>query len=728
MKLRKLTLAIAFVLLPFASALAGDDAVTGGTFSGQLGATGEGAFVSGNDAKFSEYSDRKTSNGGLFGDVKLGYDSDDYWAKLRILDPGYHTQDWQLDGGKYGIFSVDAFTNEIVHNITYGALTPYSGIGTTHLTAPLNGSHLPSNTNPATWNSFDYTIQRNQYGGGIKLDAFNPFYANFSVSREDRTGLTPWSNGGFGGGSAGEVPAPVNYETTNYMGEIGYKAKPLFAAVTFTYGDFTNQNQTLLIDGEGPASGSVQSLMSLPPDNHFYKLGFKGAVELPLNSRFSVSVANSEDKSTFNLSPLLAFQNAIPAATTLASLNTTNFTGRKDIENYAFSLTSNPLRFLDIKLAYKYYSTDNKSTDVYQTTTTIATGASTTALIPLFDYKKNSYGADFGFKLPESFHLNASYAYIDTDRENRSDIPSTKDSIYSTELKWNGLDFLTPKIGYERLERIGQIGTPYALNSAAPSSNQNYPEFMTVDACTQHRDTYKIAVDSSPIETLNLGVAYKYKTSSFPDNFLGVQGEHTNEFEAYGDYLIWGVVKVNGYFDIDNNRQNLLYWVGASSITIPPPPTQAVTVSNYGWNSALRDDTYEFGVGADVYLVPKILTFRVQYDYVNSDGTQDFNFMYPGAIANVNTNASTNHGPIGTPDLNDIDSYHLSKLSCKLSYAISKSTTIAAGAIFESFKYNDYALSNPNYVYYLNSTYLTGAYANPSYNASIVFVSMAYKF
>ncbi len=75
----------------------------------------------------------------------------------------------------------------------------------------------------------------------------NPFYVNFNVSKEDRSGLLPWSNG-----NGIEIPAPVDYETTNYMGEIGYRAKPLFAALTYSYGEFTNANQTLAIqDGPG---------------------------------------------------------------------------------------------------------------------------------------------------------------------------------------------------------------------------------------------------------------------------------------------------------------------------------------------------------------------------------------------------------------------------------------------------------------------------------------------
>ena len=730
MKIRKIAIAIAFSLLPFAGAFAADDAVTGGTaetrgaFYGDVGATGEVASVSGSKAKFSEYRDLKTSQGGLFGDVRLGYDSDDYWMKFKALDPGYHTQNYQLDGGMYGKFSFDLFTNEIIHNTTTGALTPYGGAGSNRLTSPIT-SGVPSNRNQSTWNSFDYTIQRNQYGGEIKVDVLNPFYANFSVAREDRSGVTPWSNGG-----GIEVPAPVKYETTNYIGEIGYRANPLFAAFNYTYGDFTNGNQTLLIDGTGAQSGSTQSLMTLPPDNHFYKLGFKSVVQLPLNTRFNVSLSNEKDRSSFDLAPLLAFNNSfIPLLANKNTLNTTNFEGRKEVQNYAFSLTSNPIRFFNFKLYYKYYSTENNSSTIIQT---IPGNVPPIVQAPLFDYKKNHYGADLGFKLPAQFHLNAAYAYIDTNRDTRSDIPSTKDSVYSAELKWTGLDFLTPKVGYEHLMRLANYGSAYALDGNQPpvatagtTGHANFPQIESFDASKQRRDTYKIAVDASPLQDLNIGVAYKYKESKYPDDFLGVQNTKTHELETYGDYLIGHIVKVNAYFDVQNTREYLVDFNGSLA-------NVGSTISNtqYMWNTKMKDNTYEFGAGADVYLVPKRLTLRVQYDYVNSDGTQDFSFAFPGAISGVNANS--NAGPIGDSSLNGVDSYHLSSLLCKLSYAISKSFTMAIGATFERYKYNDFAFSNPNYQYLVgtgsSSTFLTGAYANPSYNASIGFVSVAYKF
>ncbi|HTZ19106.1 MAG TPA: hypothetical protein VMB78_11780, partial [Dissulfurispiraceae bacterium] len=96
MEFRKIAVAIAFLLLPFTGAFAVDDAETQGTFYGEINATGAAGSISGSKAKFSEYKDLRTSQGGLFGDIRLGYDSNDYWLKFRALDPGYHTQNYRL--------------------------------------------------------------------------------------------------------------------------------------------------------------------------------------------------------------------------------------------------------------------------------------------------------------------------------------------------------------------------------------------------------------------------------------------------------------------------------------------------------------------------------------------------------------------------------------------------------------------------------------------------------
>lgn len=711
MKLRTIILAIALVLLSFASAFP-----DGGTFTGDMGGTAVVDNVNGSKAKYSEYRD-ETKGGGIYGDIRLGYDSDSYWMKFSATDIGYKTQNYTLDGGEYGKFTYDLFYNQIIHNITDGALTPFSGIGGNVLYNGTGTAWSAKNmpTNPANWNTFDYSISRNQYGGSLKLDIPKPFYINLGIAREDRTGLTPFSNG-----NNVEIPAPVDYESTTYIGEIGYQAKPVFAALNFAYSDFTNQNQVLSI---ASTTGATAALMSLPPDNSVYRLGFKGSVMLPLNSRLNVSLANSHERSTFNLSPLITSSTGF--------LSSTQFTGRKEIQNYSFSLTSTPLPFLNTKLFYQYYDSENKSENIIQGTGPLA------FVVPLFGYKKDNYGVNLGFKLPEQFYLNTAYSYLDTDRENRPDIPSTKDNVYSAELRWNGLDCVTPKIGYERLERLASYGPPYALSGAV--STANIPFFTMFDGSKQTRNTYKVIVDSSPLDNLNLGVAYKYKKSQYPEDTLGVQNAKTNEFETYGDYLLGGIVRINAYFDLQNTEENLTSYVYNAATA--PTTVASVSSTQYVWNLKQKDDTDEYGAGVDFYVVPKKVTLRVQYDYVNSDGTQDFSFFYPGVVGvtphgggyqgGVNTNSNSMSAPIGNPDFdNDVDSYHKSALTFKVTYAVSNNFSLAAGASIESYKYNDYGLQNPNYQYYssLTGSFLTGAYANPSYNASVGFLTAVYKY
>ncbi|HMK61532.1 MAG TPA: MtrB/PioB family outer membrane beta-barrel protein [Dissulfurispiraceae bacterium] len=708
--IRKIAATVLFLLLPFAGAFGEDEIVPSSGFSGEVGATGQIASVSGSRAKFNEYRDLRKN--GIFGNVKLNYDSEDWWMKVRATDPAYDDQFYRLDGGLYGVFKADAYYNEIIHNTTSGALTPYAGVGSNYLTTPLTANR-PSNRNTATWNSFDYSIQRKQYGGDIKLDVLNPFYVNFSVSREDRNGVLPWSNG-----NAIEIPAPVNYQTTDYVGEVGYRANPVFAGLTFAYSQFDNANETLFISGSGPINNSTAALMTLPPDNHYYKLGFKGVLQLPLRSRLNVSLDDKYQRSSVDLSSILAFDNGQSAANSQTALSSTNFTGRKHVQNYSFSLTSNPVRFFDLKLYYKYYSSKDTSDTITQTLN-VGQASQSVVIVPLFSYKKNQYGGDFGFKLPAQFHLNAGYAYIDTDRF-RPDIPRTKDSIYSAGLRWDGLDFLTPKIGYEHLMREAHLGSPYALDSSV--SHQNFPQFVAFDATKQRKDTYKFAIDSTPLPNLNLGAAYKYKQSTFPDDFLGVQKAKGHELDLYGDYSFGSFAKVNAYFDLQNAKQYLVDQNGGTAATVGSSPSNSI----YMWNTTIKDNTYAFGAGTDVYLVPKKLTLRLQYDYVNSDGNEDFSFLFPGIINGVNANTAT--GPIGNPSLSDIDSYRKSSFLCKLSLAVSKQISVAVGGVIEHFRYSDFALSNPNYQYVVGTNFFTGANANPSYNASIGFVSLAYKF
>jgi hypothetical protein len=175
----------------------------------------------GGKAKFTEYRDLR-EDGGFYGRARLKLDTEKYFLNFDSGDFSYDTQYYKIDSGMWGKFKFDLFYNEIPHNITFDARTPFLGAGGDTLIGN-------KNTNITTWDTFDYSIQRHQYGGGVKVDVMRPFFFDISFQREERDGIKPTGAAATTpGGIAFELPEPVHYQTNNLKLDAGYAKKPLF--------------------------------------------------------------------------------------------------------------------------------------------------------------------------------------------------------------------------------------------------------------------------------------------------------------------------------------------------------------------------------------------------------------------------------------------------------------------------------------------------------------------
>ncbi|WP_333652305.1 MtrB/PioB family outer membrane beta-barrel protein [Dissulfurispira sp.] len=129
-------------------------------FSGEIKATGKFVDINGNEAKFNEYRDMDS---GVYGKIRLKYDSEQYFLKLYADDIAYDTQNYKLEGGMWGKFKLYLKYSEIPHNFTYGAKTIFSGAGTNRLTT---GAAFAIGT-PSTYtptNLFDLFSQKKTDG------------------------------------------------------------------------------------------------------------------------------------------------------------------------------------------------------------------------------------------------------------------------------------------------------------------------------------------------------------------------------------------------------------------------------------------------------------------------------------------------------------------------------------------------------------------------------------
>jgi MtrB/PioB family decaheme-associated outer membrane protein len=631
------------------------------TVEGEVSITGKLIDVNadgGGEAKFTEYTDEDLIHGGLFVWGNLKYDTDRYFLRLDVRDIAYDTQYYRLGGGMYGKFKYDLFYYEIPHNITFDARTFFNGAGHDSLT--LDPAAVLDN--PSTWNTFDYGTERKKYGAGFKLDMFRPFYLDVAYYHEKKEGIKP------AGVDAFELPEPIDFRTDDLKVEAGYTKNPLFLSISYCLSDFTNEDHLLEftpIPGDSP--------LTLPADSNAYRFAFKGSLKFPYSTRIYANLATGKTESEHDFFP--------------------NYDGEVKTNNFDVVLTSNPTIYFDLKAYYKYYKRDNDSDIV-------------NPAMKLFEQKINTFGIDFGYKLPANLYLTAGYRNAKLEREEddaepEEALPHNKDNIYTVELRWGGLDFATLKAGYEFMDREADYQTSESKNDPHDPSNR-------FAYAGQDRNTFKIGVDVYPIDNLSFGVGYKYKKNDYDDdldNSVGLTKDTRDEFNLDVDYTIGKIAKLFGYFDYEKIKleQTQIYQAAA----------------DYLWDVDQEEKTYDIGVGTEIYVIKKKLTLRLGYDYIKANGIADYTI--PDAVL-----TDIGLAPGDEVDINNWDDYKLSLYKIKVIYNATESMTLSLGYAYENFDYSDAQLND--YDYTPGDGFLTGAYKDQSYSANIFFAHASYKF
>jgi len=142
---------------------------------------------------------------------------------------------------------------------------------------------------------------------------------------------------------------------------------------------------------------------------------------------------------------------------------------------------------------------------------------------------------------------------------------------------------------------------------------------------------------------------------------------------------------------------------------------------NAPWSVKQTEKTYGYGIGADIYVIPKKLTFKFLHDYVKSNGLADYS---------LNQAAFDLAGlPI---NLGNWDDYTKYAFKFKATYQVTGALSFSAGYGYERFKYQDAQLDNYQFVgtsgVIPTTFFLSGAYKDQSYSANLVFGSITYKF
>lgn len=686
--------------------------------TGSASATLFGSSVtSQNPWRLEEYRDLSS---GLFGSVDIRGETDTHYLRLFGDNVGRDDYVYELFGGKYGDYKYSIYTNQIRHNLTFGALTPWTGAGSNTLTYPGALGTIPS-TNTATWNPFDYKVDHENTGGAFEISRNSPFYFRTTANYKQSKGIRPLGAAGTSpGGPAYELQAPIDFTTSDIGAEVGYATRKEQYSVNVSYSKFTDRNDFLFwrspsITGLGSTTTTERN--TIASDNEQWKIVLSGMWrQLPMASTFALRGTYSR------------LTNDIPIAPTYTSItaggvgnirnsgaNASVFEGDITRVGLSASLTSQPMKALDTRIYYNFDDKDNDSTRVVFTPNgpgsagncdinpaTGTTAGTTTCSNEIFHYKKHNIGAEANYRLNRANRIGAGLDYQNVERER---IDFDKSATWKSTLEWKNTSFesVSTRLKYQHLSRSSDF-----LLSNNPNFYSRYLYRFDVAPLTQN--VLKAVVDYSPMPLVDLGAELIYKRNYYRNTaFLGRLRDDRQELylsAAFGDPKRF---RVTTFADVEFTRYDSRHAVGTPTTSGFPPPG---IPGNYLWEGSVKEKNYVLGVAAD-WPFREWLKFYGSLIWQEADGTADF---------------ATQNNVVVPQNVGAYDSFRKLALHLKATMPVQKNVEIAVGAAFERFKYDDAQLNGYRYtpVTGVNQNYLSGAYAFQDYNARMAYITLRY--
>ena len=674
----------------------------GADFDASASIGGQYANIHGG-AKSTEYT---AQGSGMLGQFGLDYrNTDNYYLYLdgsALLNfdnqktntrEGEKDLDFQIKAGQTDTFKTLLYYNEIPHNVSFGAKTFLNGVGGATLAGPTTN---PTSTSSYLTN-FDYSLTRKNYGAEGEISLNSPFFFLARVDRGEVKGLTPMSLRPYGvTGALIELPAPVDYATNTMFLQTGYRTRDLIVTLDGTVSNFENANLVLNTWAPTSSTANTTSYAMLPPDNHYYKVGGSVMYRIPfLNSTFMARGSHAISTSQ---------------STLFDGINQ-NWNGYLTYTTANIALSSAPTDKISTRLYYNYFDRHNTSDII----TSTAYGFEASDVNHPFSYHKNNAGFDVDFKLPAKTKLSTGYEYLDVIRKSEDSLvmtPETTDHKIFVQAKNDLLDWVSGKVRYEFITRNSSFPEN---NSYGPTDYEYY--YRAAGYANRNQHNIKLGLDFEPLQNVDLGIEYTYKLIGYKDTTLGLKDDKRHEVYTDLQYQN-GIAKVGAYADVELYEANATFreipLFGSTSTSVPDD------YKNFTWKSKRNDINYAIGASGTFDIIKEVLSFGAGYRYESANGSDDFSTSYLGKIYTSGASAFATN-------ITSLDDYTKHSVNASLKYTINKHMNMELGYLYEHLKYSDDALNNYLYIPQ-GGVYLTGAYANPNYDANVVYTKLSYKF
>jgi MtrB/PioB family decaheme-associated outer membrane protein len=694
-----------------------------------------------NAGKLNEYRDLKNNSGIVGGDFK-GTDGSNY-IKLFGENLGRTDQYIDFKAGRYGVYKIQAYDDELKHNYDFNARTPYSGIGGATLTGPTFFSSNPRGANnPDAWNTFDYGWKRQNKGGSFELGGNSPWFLRADVKTTNLNGVKPITTSGLF-----ELPAPVNYSTTDFSAEGGWASKRGQFSVSALRSKFNNTNDNMQFTNPtigtvasvattavGPAGGLGFDQFTLPSDNTLTKYGANGVLkQLPLNSTLAGRYSHSSLTNNFDVTPgtLIALGSPVTGTGQRGTASPGSFNGDITIRNTQLSLSSSLTKELDSRVYWTDYKKENNSNTISYMQSS-ATGV-LTPYAPAYAYtnnfRKRDFGLDLGYRIDRANKLSGGFEYVNTDRT-RDDFDNTKDKKVYVEWKNKGSDLLSARVKAQYMQRRSH-NVASDDPTVHPDTDTALVEhvFARFDVANNNQGRIKLSLESTPRQFLDLGFDAIFKQNKYQEIQLGRTQDTRQQYTLTAGFGDANSFRVNAFADYERVQfdMNERYIPRSGAQNFNPDVSffaagaTPISTYSYNWTSRNKDTNWSIGVGAD-WVQSEKMKFNGSFLYAKTTGLAEY--------ASVNDIGTPANIP-GSTSLN-MDNTTKKSLNLRAIYTVDKHWTVNGGFAWErySFASDQYAGYNYTAVTAANvgTAYLSGAGFAPDYSVRILYLTGSYKF
>ncbi len=332
------------------------------TLSGEAELGGRVVWDSGDEAKFEEYRDLRDGVIGNF-DLLVENEAITHWLRGRGENVGYDDQRYWLEGGRYGLYQIEAFYGELPHIFSNSARTPYVRAGERTFELP----QVPPPPGGFLFGDVDQELKWREGRFGTKYHLGESLLFETSYRIQDKRATGNWGMAfGSPGGTFTSIPRRVDERIHEARAGVDWLLGDASISVEYLGNFFQNDNKFVVADNPNfPAQPGPEGRAATPPNNWAQSLSLAGAASLPLGvpNRVSGSFVygfrrQDDDFLPHTINPAFAGNPALV-------LPDSSLDGKVQTLLGNVLATVQPAEDLSAKLRYRIYDLDNQTDSLF---------------------------------------------------------------------------------------------------------------------------------------------------------------------------------------------------------------------------------------------------------------------------------------------------------------------------------------------------------------------------